>query len=137
MMLAVTGVLSVSAQTPQYGKPYKPYGRSNHEVVQQQAQMPSAVMYSTGSGMMNSGSTLPQAAATGAVVTGSKLGTYSPASGHHGNMRRDVGGGGSTDDDDEDPDLPVEPNPIGDALLPLMVMAMGFGGVIYLRRKRA
>lgn len=30
-----------------------------------------------------------------------------------------------------------DPTPIGDALLPLMVMAMGFGGVIYLRRKRA
>ena len=102
MMLAVTGVLSVSAQTPQYGKPYKPYGRSNREVVQQQAQMPVATMSSTGSVMMETGSTLPQAAVTGTSTT------YDNG-GRPGKIRRDVGGGGTTEDED-DPDIPVEPN---------------------------
>ena len=47
------------------------------------AQKPESQMKST-SGMVYSGSTLPSAAADGAVLTGSKLGTYSPADGSNG-----------------------------------------------------
>lgn len=99
------------------------------------AQQPNNDFRST-SVMVGSGSALPQAAVTGTYMTGSKLGTYSPASGHHGNMRRDVGGGGTTADD-EDPDIPVEPNPIGDALLPLMLLALAYAGVRVFRKKYA
>ena len=99
------------------------------------AQQPNNDFRST-SVMVGSGSALPQAAVTGTYMTGSTPGTYSASSSIHPTLRRDVGGGGSTADDD-DPDSPEEPFPVGDALLPLMVMAMGFGGVIYLRRKRA
>ena len=117
-VMMVLGVLSVSAQTPKYGKPYKPYGRSDREIVQQQAQMPVATMSSTSSELVSSGSTLPQAAVTGTTMaddTGERF----------GRIRRDVGGGGTTEDED-DPDIPVEPNPIGDGLWALMVLAGAF-----------
>jgi hypothetical protein len=80
------------------------------------------------SGMVYSGSTLPSAAADGAVLTGSKLGTYSPADAGPHRAKRDVGGGGSTEDDD-DPDSPAEPFPVGDAALPLMLLAFAYMGV--------
>ena len=84
------------------------------------AKPPQVQMKST-SGMVYSGSTLPQAATTGAVLTGSTPGAYAPAY-RPGGMRKDVGGGSATDDD-EDPDLPTEPNPIGDGLIPLLLLA--------------
>jgi hypothetical protein len=99
------------------------------------AQQPKAEMHST-SGMVYSGSTLPSAAEKGAVLTGSKLGTYSPADGEPSNpnkMRRDVGGGGSTEDD-EDPDGPADPFPVGDAALPLALLACAYA--IYKVRRR-
>ena len=88
---------------------------------QRYAQPPQVQMYST-SAMISSGSTLPSAATTGAVLTGSTPGAYAPAY-RPGGMRKDVGGGGTTEDDDEDPDLPTEPNPIGDGLIPLLLLA--------------
>ena len=37
----------------------------------------------------------------------------------------------------EDPVVPEgDPTPVGDAVLPLMLMAIAFGGVIYLRRRK-
>lgn len=33
-------------------------------------------------------------------------------------------------------DTPPGPSPIGDAVLPLMLMAVAFGGVVYLRRRQ-
>jgi hypothetical protein len=85
------------------------------------AKQPEAQMKST-SGMVYSGSTLPQAAATGAVLTGTTVGSYTPTGGRPGHIRRDVGGGGTTEDEDE-PDAPGEPNPIGDMLWPMMLLA--------------
>ena len=100
------------------------------------AQLPEVQMQST-SVMVGSGSTLPQAATTGAYVTGSTVGTYSPAKIHPGNVRRDVGGGGTTEDDD-DPDNPGEPFPIGDALWPLALLACAYLIIRVVRaRKRA
>ena len=129
-MVMVLSVLSLSAQTPKYGKPYKPYGQSKHETVQMAAQMPVATMGSTSSALVTSGSTLPQAAVTGTTTADETVG-------RPGKIRRDVGGGGSTDDD-EDPDLPVEPNPIGDGLWALMLLACAYLGMrVFLKRKRA
>ena len=103
---------------------------------QSTAQLPEAEMKST-SAMVGSGSTLPQAATTGAYVTGSTVGTYSPAKIHPGNVRRDVGGGGTTEDDD-DPDGPGEPFPIGDAVWPLALLACAYLIIRVVRaRKRA
>ena len=113
IVMGLMSVLSISAQTL--------------------AQQPETHMQST-SVMVSSGSALPQAAVTGVMVTGSEIGSYSPAK--SSKPKREVGGGGSTADD-EDPDGPGEPMPIGDAAVPMMLMAMLFAGVIYTRRKKA
>ena len=102
---------------------------------QNTAQLPQVQMQST-SVMVGSGSALPQAAATGAYVTGTTVGTYSPAKIHPGHVRRDVGGGGTTEDD-EDPDNPGEPNPIGDAVWPLLALAAAYALLRVYRRKRS
>ena len=87
------------------------------------AQRPEVQMQST-SGMVYSGSALPQAAVEGTYVTGTTIGTYSPAdasnnSGPH-RAKRSL--------DDDDPDIPPQgqPFPIGDAAWPLMVLALAF-----------
>ena len=102
------------------------------------AQQPKAEMHST-SGMMYSGSTLPSAAASGTVTTGSKLGTYETASNAAGpSGRRKVGsGGGSSEGGPEDREDPYA-DPLGDAALPLMLLALAYVCVrAFLRRKRA
>ena len=98
------------------------------------AQKPRAEMHST-SGMVYSGSTLPSAAVDGAVLTGTTVGTYTPAdagktSGPNRARR-------SIDDDDEDDktggwDDPFK-DPIGDAAWLLILAAAVYG--VY-RRKR-
>lgn len=113
MMIAVMGVLGVNAQTPKYGQTYKPEKQVMHQSVQ--VQLPEATMSSTGSDIMFTGSTLPQAAVTGTTMADETVVK-------HGKIRRDVGGGGSTADD-EDPDAPEEPFPVGDAAWPLALLA--------------
>ena len=106
MVVAMVSVLSVKAQGT--------------------TQLPQTQMKST-SVMVGSGSSLPQAATTGAYVTGNTVGTYSPAKIHPGNIRKDPG-----DDDWEDDELTGEQtenpwkNPIGDALWPLLALAAVF-----------
>lgn len=97
------------------------------------AKMPEAQMRST-STMVYSGSSLPQAATTGAVLTGSKLGSYAPAYRPGSKPRRVIDG----DDEGEKPGSWSNPyeDPIGDAAVPMMVMALAFCGVVYLRRKK-
>ena len=96
------------------------------------AQQPKVEMKST-SGMVYSGSTLPSAAADGAVLTGSKIGTYSPAGsttdGPHKARR-------GADGEDTPPDDPHGPNedPIGDAMIPLMLLCLAYA--IYKVRRR-
>ena len=91
------------------------------------AQHPKIEMKST-SGMVYSGSTLPSAAADGAVLTGSKIGTYSPADaatrGTRKAKREDANGDGWEDEDD--PDTPADPFPLGDAAIPLMLLACAY-----------
>ena len=96
------------------------------------AQFPEATMQST-STMVGTGSTLPQAAVSGASLAGETPAAYSP--GRTGKIRRDVGGGSTADD--EDPDAPEEPFPIGDAW-PLMLLACVYALMrVILIRKRA
>ena len=97
-------------------------------------QKPVVEMHSTSS-MAYSGSTLPQAAATGVTLaTVSDVETTTRPY-HPGHIRRDVGGGGTTEDD-EDPDNPGEPAPIGDVLLPLMLLVLAYSAFVA-RKKRA
>ena len=128
LMLAVTGVLSVSAQTPQYGKPYRPRSLSYRAVQQQELQMPGIEMRSTGSGMMTSGSTLPQAAMTGTMMA-DEMESVGDGVSKRAGRRRDPGVIEVPDEEDE--------QPIGDAVVPLMVMAMLFAGFVALRRRKA
>lgn len=112
IVIAMVSVLGVQAQTL--------------------AQMPKAQMHST-SGMVYSGSTLPQAAAEGTFVTGTAIGTYSPANASGPNRAK-------KDDweNEPDPDAPGEPNPLGDAALPLFLLACVYiCARAFLRRKRA
>lgn len=98
------------------------------------AQMQTTPFRST-STMVGSGSTLPVAAHTGVRVTGATVGTYADASYASQSSRpRRIGGNTSGGSEyREDPFV----DPIGDAVLPLMLMAMLFAGGVYWRRKRA
>ena len=113
MVVAMVSVLSVKAQST--------------------AQLPEVQMQST-SVMVSSGSTLPQAATTGAVLTGETPGTYS-AAGHHGHIRRGIDG----DDDNDKPSGWDDPykDPIGDAVWPLLVLASVYALLRVYRRKRS
>ena len=122
ILVAVMGVLSVSAQTPKYGKPYSPSSRTYYTP---QTQMPTFQMQSTGSAIMFTGSTLPSAATEGVTTT------YGPAK---VGPRKTVGGGGTTED--EDPDEQDEPFPIGDAVWPLLALAAAYALLRVYRRKR-
>ncbi len=98
------------------------------------AQEPQVQMTST-SGMVYSGSNLPQAAVSGTTLAGETPAAYSP--GRTGKIRRDVGGGSTTEDED-DPDIPVEPNPLGDVFWPLALLALAYLSLrVFLKRKRA
>ena len=116
MMLSVASVLFAAAQNL--------------------AQQPKAEMHST-SGMVYSGSTLPSAAVDGAVLTGSKLGTYSPA---NGNGPHKAKRGASEEDGGDtpppDPHGPME-DPLGDAALPLMLLIIAYAIYKVRRRMRA
>ena len=81
--------------------------------------------------MQPSGSSLaPQVTAVGATSVNDMATTTSSA-------RANVGPRRSKDDPGEVTPFIDPGSPIGDALLPLMLMALAFGGVIALRRKRS
>lgn len=81
--------------------------------------------------MQGSGSTYsPQVTEVGATSVASEATTtesYSPAKAPSGPRRTLVNG----------PESGQGPSPLGDAVLPLMLMAMLFAGVVYTRRKKA
>ena len=114
-MIAVVSVLSLSAQTPNYGKPYKPQGTVGSVYAQSEAQMPAATMGSANAEYVYSGSSLPMAAQTGVVTTYDKSPSIS-------RPRR------GADEGDTPPDNPHGPNedPIGDAMWPMMMLALAF-----------
>ena len=89
--------------------------------------LPTIEMRSTSS-MVGSGTSLPLAAVSGTTTTA----TYSPANASRGQRRAldddDIEEGGSTH-------KPGQPFPIGDAVLPLLLMAMGYMFLRY-RKKR-
>lgn len=91
------------------------------------AQQPKAEMHST-SGMVYSGSTLPSAAVQGTYVTGATVGTYSPASGQSGHIRKGTWnpGGGEEPGPDEGENSEPWQDPLGDAALPLALCALAF-----------
>ena len=100
------------------------------------AQQPQAQMQST-SIIAGSGSQLPSAAVQGTYVTGTTIGTYSPANASGPNRARR----GIDDDDENDKpggwDDPYK-DPVGDAGWPLALLALAYVCVrAFLKRKRA
>ena len=112
-MIALVSVLSLSAQTPNYGKPYK--GQETQSVYTT-AQMPAATMGTVDAAYMHSGSSLPMAAQSGVTTT------YDKANGP-----RKIGGGnsGGGDPGPENPDDPWS-TPLGDVMWPMMMLALAF-----------
>ena len=120
------GVLSVNAQTPKYGKPYTPTGSTFYNG---RAQMPEVQMQSTGSAIMYTGSALPSAASEGVTTT------YGPAK--VGPRKVEINPGGEPGPDEGENSEPWK-DPIGDAALPLMLLACMYVLIRYVRaRKRA
>ena len=113
MVASLVSVLSVNAQST--------------------AQLPEVQMKST-SVMIGSGSALPQAAATGIVVTGSTPGTYTPA-GKGGPKKIGGSGSGTGGNEAQETDNPWE-TPLGDAAWPLMALALGYVSIRYVRARR-
>ena len=124
MTIAILGVLSVSAQTHQYGATHE---QAAFTSVQVNPQMPSATM-DWHSDYMTTGSHLPQAAVEGTTTT------YDEGGSHKGGIRK-IGGGqtGGGPDDREDP----YGDPIGDAAIPLALLACAYVCVRAFRRERA
>lgn len=101
---------------------------------QQRAILPSTTFRSTGSAMMRSGS-----AYSSHPTLNSNGIASSPSPAPYGPRRIGgglIGGGGNTNPDSKNEDNRPNGTPLGDALLPLMLMAAAFGGVVYLRRRK-
>lgn len=124
ILVSIICVLNV-AQAATFGTTYQPQ-RRGIQYSQHYAEMPTLTMSSTGSVMMKSGSTLPMAAVNGVYTTE-----------NHSRGPRRIGGSGSGTGGNEAEETtdPFE-DPIGDVLWPLMLMALAFCGVVYLRRKK-
>lgn len=107
------------------------------------AQMPTTPFRST-STMVGSGSTLPVAAHSGVRVTGATVGTYDDASyasrSNRPRRAKKEGEGFADEDptpgqgDSGTPELPGDTVPIGDAVLPLMLLIGGY--VVWRARRR-
>ena len=125
-LIAVVSVLSISAQTPNYGTTYKP--QSNAGIyAQSETQMPAASMNSINAGYVQSGSNLPMAAQSGVTTTYDK----SPS------VSRPRRGASGEDGGDTPPDDPHGPNedPLGDAMIPMMLLACAYLIVRVARRR--
>ena len=107
-MIALVSVLSLSAQTPNYGKPYK--GQET-QFVYTTAQMPAATMGSMDAEYMHSGSNLPMAAESGVTTT------LDEQASERTNLSRPR---------KERPGDWTDPYPLGDVMWPMMMLALAF-----------
>ena len=116
IIMSLVSVLNVSAQMPNQSE----WGKQ-----------PVVQMRST-SAMAYSGSTLPQAAATGVTLATVADVETSTRPYHPGRIRRAA----DDEDDDTPPTDPHGPNedPLGDVLWPLMLMALAY--VVYLTSRK-
>ena len=102
------------------------------------AQRPEIKMQSTSAGLVCSGSTLPSAAIHGTYVTGTTVGTYTPANATNGPARaKMVGEDEGWEEGDPDPDNPGNPFPLGDAGWPLLMLAAAYALLRVYMRKRS
>lgn len=129
LLIAVTvlSVLSLSAQTHQYVTTQS-HEQAAFTGAYVNPQMPAATMDYRHSDYMKSGSNLPQAAVEGTTTTYDEENSSLK---HHGNIRRWGTGEGEPSDRPE----PWE-DPIGDAALPLALLACAYALLRVYRRKR-
>lgn len=122
LVISLVGVLSVWAQTPN----------------QNWGKMPQAQMYST-STMVGSGSSLPISARSGVTLTGSQVGTYACASTGRPHRAKKEENPFGEDKVEGTTTEAYEPGgaPVGDAVLPLMLLLGAYAGVVALRRRKA
>ena len=115
-MIALVSVLSLSAQTPNYGKSYNPQHRSVLVAnTQGDSQLPAATMGSMDAEYMHSGSSLPMAAQSGVTTTYDRNNAPS----------RPRKGGEEGDTPPDDPHGPNE-DPLGDVMWPMMMLALAY-----------
>ena len=136
-LLAILGAMNVFAAT--YGKLYQTHERRPRAYYVTQVgtpaqlgtSMPIIAMSTMNASMMHSGSALPMAAVTGTKTSYDHvLATTSRRA-----KREDSNGDGW--EDDEDPDNPANPFPLGDAAIPLLVLAAAYALQRVYRRKRS
>ena len=125
-LITILSVVSVAAAT--FGKPYQPQGHGV-QYASSDSQMPTLPMSSTGSAMMKSGSALPMAAVSGTTTADDNAPARSSRPRRVGEDEGFEGG--------EEPDVPANPFPLGDAMLPMILCAAVFCGAVAIRRKRS
>lgn len=114
-LIAVLSVLSLSAAT--FGTLYKTHERRPVYITQVGTPAPIIPMSTLDAPMMHSGSALPMAAVTGTTTSYNQ--TPATIAGLHRAKKDDW-------EDEDDPDNPGEPSPLGDAALPLALLALGY-----------
>lgn len=129
IVFTTLGVLSVNAQTHQYGATHTTsHEQAAYTGVHVNPQMPTATMGYSHTDYMTSGSSLPQSAVTGTSTT------YGEGGGPRKVGLRKVG-----EDDGfetgETPDDQEEPFPIGDAAWPLALLALAYSIMRVVRRR--
>ena len=123
-MIALVSVLSLSAQTPNYGKPYKPeYKHVYATYAQTDALLPAATMGTVDAAYMHSGSSLPMAAQSGVTTTFDRNNTPSRPRKGWGSGEGGEPGSGGEGGEPGDWHEPWE-DPIGDAMWPMMMLAL-------------
>ncbi len=126
-LMAILSVMGMSAAT--YGTHHQPqYRRVVYRQAEIRADMPMATMMPVNSVVMQSGTTLPLAAATGVSVAEDSP-TFNKGP-RRMKMEEDEF------EDEKEPEVPINPFPLGDGIVPMMVMAVAFGLFVYRRRKQ-
>ena len=134
-LIAILSVVSVSAAT--FGTTYQTQ-RRGIQYAQLNTPMPTLAMSSTGSVMMQSGSTLPMAAVSGTTTTEQTAPNRRRAKKEDpdpSNPFNDGSGGTVNIGETGNPNEPG--TPIGDAMWPMMLMALAWVMVRMIRRKAA
>ena len=131
-LIAILSVVSVSAAT--FGTTHRSqYSRQARGIqyASSYSQMPTLSMSTMNASMMKSGSALPMAAVSGTTTASDNAPGGPRRAKKEGNPFDGAGTAGDIGN-------PLEPaQPIGDAVLPLLLCAAVFCGVIAIRRKRS
>ena len=135
-MFVAAMLMVLPALAQNYGNPYKP-ASNRSGMPQVEATAPASSFQST-SAMTGSGSSYSANPTLNSDGTASYNGASTSGPRHAKKDGEGEGGGGGgigAIDPEEYEEKPLE-TPLGDAVLPLMLMSLAFCGVIYLRRRK-